>query len=350
MARERARGGRRGAAARRLRHPRGRSAVAVGRPDGDRGRRSCGLSVGHRVRAALRAAAPRRPLRRSCRSCRLVPAPSASPSVPAAPEAGAAPVAPVAPAASARRAAALAAAAQRVAAAAAVRRALPAFDQLAASMVARSGVPGAAVAVVAGDTAMYTRCFGLREIGRPDPVDAGTLFQLGGVSQAYTTTLLAALAGEGELHWDQPLRRVWPGFRLQGSLGLARGHVPRPDGGAQRPAGVRRQRAARLRLRPRRDPAAAALPAPGRRLPRRVRAAGGARHGGGRRRRARHRRLLGPAAAGARARAHRRRRHRDRLPGLRDRVRQGDAAPAGGRLDGPAGTRRTRQCSRRLSG
>jgi len=94
-------------------------------------------------------------------------------------------------------------------------RQVPAFEQLAASMVARSGVPGAAVAVVAGDTVMYTRCFGLREIGRPDPVDAGTLFQLGGVSQAYTTTLLAALAGEGELHWDQPVRRVWPGFRLK---------------------------------------------------------------------------------------------------------------------------------------
>ena len=82
-------------------------------------------------------------------------------------------------------------------------------------MVARSGVPGAAVAVVAGDTTMYTRCFGLREIGRPEQVDSDTLFQLGGVSQAYTTTLLAALAGEGELRWDEPIRRVWPAFRLR---------------------------------------------------------------------------------------------------------------------------------------
>jgi CubicO group peptidase (beta-lactamase class C family) len=120
----------------------------------------------------------------------------------------------VTPAASARRAAALAAAAQRVTAAAAVRRALPAFDQLAAGMVARSGVPGAAVAVVAGDTTMYLRCFGLREVGRPEAVDADTLFQLGAVSHAYTTTLLAALAGEGELRWDEPVRRVWPAFRL----------------------------------------------------------------------------------------------------------------------------------------
>jgi CubicO group peptidase (beta-lactamase class C family) len=110
---------------------------------------------------------------------------------------------------------ALASAARRVEAAAAVRTAVPAFDQLAAAMVARSGVPGAAVAVVAGDTVMYSRCFGLRELGAPDAVDGDTLFQIGGVSRAYTTTLLAALAGEGELSWDQPVRRVWPGFRLR---------------------------------------------------------------------------------------------------------------------------------------
>ena len=109
----------------------------------------------------------------------------------------------------------LAAAARRVQAAAAVRAAVPAFDQLAAGIVARSGVPGAAVAVVAGDTVMYSRCFGLREMGAPDAVDDDTLFQIGGVSRAYTTTLLASLAGEGELSWDQPVRRVWPGFRLR---------------------------------------------------------------------------------------------------------------------------------------
>ncbi len=110
---------------------------------------------------------------------------------------------------------ALAGAARRVQAAAAVRMAVPAFDQLAAGMVARSGVPGAAVAVIAGDTVMYSRCFGQREIGAPGAVDDDTLFQIGGVSRAYTTTLLAALAGEGELSWDQPVRRVWQGFRLR---------------------------------------------------------------------------------------------------------------------------------------
>ncbi len=110
---------------------------------------------------------------------------------------------------------ALAAAIRRVEAAARVRLMLPQFDQLATGMVARSGVPGAVIAVVAGDRAVYVRCFGLRAIGRPEVVDKDTLFPLGSVSQTYTATMLAALAGEGEVGWDEPVRRVWPGFRLQ---------------------------------------------------------------------------------------------------------------------------------------
>ena len=86
-------------------------------------------------------------------------APDPSPAVPALP----------APGPCGRRDAALEAAARRVAAAADVRGALPAFAQLAETMVERSGVPGAAVAVIAGDTVMYERAYGLREGGPPRP-------------------------------------------------------------------------------------------------------------------------------------------------------------------------------------
>ncbi len=140
----------------------------------------------------------------------LPTSPSPSPYSPPLPPPSTAAPAPAGPA----DAEALAAALRRVEAAAQVKLALPQFEQLAADMVARSGVPGAAVAVVAGDGAVYVRCFGLREIGLTDAVDKDTLFQLGAVSQTYTTTMLAALVGEGEIGWDQPLRRVWPGFRL----------------------------------------------------------------------------------------------------------------------------------------
>ena len=145
------------------------------------------------------------------------PAPSESPSaLPSGTPSPAGPpnVVPPAPS-SGRGETALAAAVRRVEAAARINEALPTFDQLAAGMVARSGVPGAAVAVVAGDTAVYLRSFGLREVGSPGKVTEDTLFQLGAASRSYTSTMLAALAGEGELHWDQPVRRVWPGFRLR---------------------------------------------------------------------------------------------------------------------------------------
>ncbi len=143
-------------------------------------------------------------------------APPALPTPPGlTPDPLAEPPAAVAPSPPARGEALLEAAARQVAAAAAVRRALPAFDQLVASAVARSGVPGSAVAVIAGDTVMYERCSGVREVGRSDSVGPHTLFPLGAVSRAYTTTLLAVLVGEGELRWDQPVRTVWPGFRLR---------------------------------------------------------------------------------------------------------------------------------------
>ena len=328
VARERARGGRRGDAARRLRHPRGRGAVAA---------------PSRAATMVASAPASPRPHRRRLRRSLPSLAPSVSPSG-----------APLASPSSSRgsrgrrgpgdpgsfgpprgrRSRPPRGASPRPPSGGA----LPAFDQLASGMVARSGVPGAAVAVVAGDTTMYTRCFGLRELGRPDQVDDDTLFQLGGVSQAYTTTLLAALAGEGELRWDEPVRRVWPGFRLRDrwasreatfrDLTAARSGLPAYAGSELRAFGygraesccggcatsLRRPASAPPTLRRTRSSTAAAVGA--------ERATGDS---------------VGPAAARVRARPHRRRRHGDRLPELRHGARQGDAAPHGGRVDGPAG-------------
>ncbi len=109
---------------------------------------------------------------------------------------------------------AVAAAARRAAAGRAVKAVLPAFDSAAQAMFARSGVPGAAVAVVAGDTAVYVRCFGVRRAGDSQPVDLGTVFQLGGVSEGLTSTMLASLVGERRLGWDTPVHAYWPGFEL----------------------------------------------------------------------------------------------------------------------------------------
>jgi CubicO group peptidase (beta-lactamase class C family) len=106
------------------------------------------------------------------------------------------------------------AAARRAAATVAVKAVLPQFDALAADMFARSQVPGAAVAVIAGDAAVYVRCFGVREVGKPERVDKDTLFQLASVSQGFTATMLAALVTQHEIGWDDAVQKHWPGFEL----------------------------------------------------------------------------------------------------------------------------------------
>ena len=75
-------------------------------------------------------------------------------------------------------------------------------------------MPGAAVAVVAGDGAVYVRCFGVREVGRPEKVDKDTVFQLASISKSFTATMLAALVTEREMGWDDPVEKYWPGFAL----------------------------------------------------------------------------------------------------------------------------------------
>jgi CubicO group peptidase (beta-lactamase class C family) len=107
-----------------------------------------------------------------------------------------------------------AAAARRAAATVAVKAILPAFDAQAEDIFTRSQVPGAAVAVVAGDAAVYVRCFGVREAGRPEKVDKDTVFQLAAISKSFTATMLAALVTEREIGWDDPVGKYWAGFEL----------------------------------------------------------------------------------------------------------------------------------------
>src|SRR5579875_3680223 len=64
-----------------------------------------------------------------------------------------------------------------------VADALPALDRLAEDAMARTGVPGMAIAVVHKDAVIYGKGFGLCEAGRLERVDADTVFQLASLSK-----------------------------------------------------------------------------------------------------------------------------------------------------------------------
>jgi len=78
----------------------------------------------------------------------------------------------------------------------------------------RSGVPGAALALVQDGKVVYEGALGAREVAKPDKVTPRTMFQIASLSKSLTTLLLAKLVDEGKLHWDTPVVSLYPSFRL----------------------------------------------------------------------------------------------------------------------------------------
>lgn len=76
-------------------------------------------------------------------------------------------------------------------------------------------LPGLAVAVVYQDEVIFARGFGVKEIGRDDPIDAETLFQIGSVSKSFAAGAIGALIDDGLVEWDDPVVKHLPWFRVK---------------------------------------------------------------------------------------------------------------------------------------
>ncbi len=88
------------------------------------------------------------------------------------------------------------------------------IEALTRQLMQRTGVPGVAIAVVHHDKPVLIRGFGVRQLGRSEPVNALTLFPLASLSKPITSTVLAGLVGDGRASWDDPVTTQLPGFRL----------------------------------------------------------------------------------------------------------------------------------------
>ncbi|HSQ56461.1 MAG TPA: serine hydrolase [Gemmata sp.] len=86
--------------------------------------------------------------------------------------------------------------------------------KLAADALKAWQVPGAAVVVVRGDETLLLDGFGVRAIGKPATITRDTVFPLASCTKAFTTTLLAMLADDGVIGWDDPVHKHLPAFKL----------------------------------------------------------------------------------------------------------------------------------------
>jgi CubicO group peptidase (beta-lactamase class C family) len=93
-----------------------------------------------------------------------------------------------------------------------VKAALPELEKLAEKALKDTGIPGMAIAVVYKDQPVFLKGLGVREAGKPEPIDADTIFQLASMSKPISSTVLAALAGEKAITWDDRIIDLDPGF------------------------------------------------------------------------------------------------------------------------------------------
>lgn len=75
-------------------------------------------------------------------------------------------------------------------------------------------VPGVAIGIVQDGKVVMSRGFGVRQLGKPEPVDGDTRFMIASNTKALTTLMLAKLVDAGKLDWNARAEDVYPAFKL----------------------------------------------------------------------------------------------------------------------------------------
>jgi len=72
------------------------------------------------------------------------------------------------------------------------------------------GLPGVAIGLAQGGKVIFEGGFGVRELGRPQKVDADTLFIIASNTKALSTLLLATQVDDKKFGWGTPVAKVIP--------------------------------------------------------------------------------------------------------------------------------------------
>jgi len=75
-------------------------------------------------------------------------------------------------------------------------------------------VPGISLAIVKDGAIAASRGYGVRRLGDPAAVDAGTLFAIASNSKVFTAAALGLLVEDGRIAWDAPVITYLPWFRM----------------------------------------------------------------------------------------------------------------------------------------
>ncbi len=90
----------------------------------------------------------------------------------------------------------------------------PGIDAYVEQVMTAFEVPGLALTIVKDGEVVLARGYGIRTLGRPEPVDASTRFGIASNTKAFTATALGLLVEDGVIEWDEPVVRYLPWFQM----------------------------------------------------------------------------------------------------------------------------------------
>jgi len=89
------------------------------------------------------------------------------------------------------------------------------YDRFVAQKLEELNAPGAAIAIVQGDSIVYVRCFGVRELDRAEPITPHTTFRVASLSKGFAAVLAGLVVQDGVLNWDDKIIKYLPAFALK---------------------------------------------------------------------------------------------------------------------------------------
>lgn len=88
------------------------------------------------------------------------------------------------------------------------------FDDYVEMVRIQWDVPGLSITVVKENQVVFTKGYGVRELGKPDPVNTETLFACASTTKAMTVALMGMLVDEGKIKWNDRVHKFLPELQL----------------------------------------------------------------------------------------------------------------------------------------
>ena len=75
-------------------------------------------------------------------------------------------------------------------------------------------VPGMSIAIVKDGKIVFSKGYGVKELGKPEAPDENTLFAIASNSKAFTSATMATLVQEKKVNWNDKVKKFLPYFEL----------------------------------------------------------------------------------------------------------------------------------------